>query len=160
METSVVHSSFKAGKNLKIGHFCVIEEDVEVGDDVTIGNYVLLKKGTKIGNKVFVDSYVKSSGDNIIGNNVTLRFNTTIARKVYIGNNVFIAPNVMTIYSTHKGEKGTGTFIRDDAFIGTAAVFAPNVTVGQGVVIGAMSYINKDCIEPGIYCGIPVKKIK
>lgn len=159
-ETNVIHPSFKQGKNLKIGHFCIIEEDVEVGDDVEIGNYVLLKKGTKIGDRTFVDSYVKSSGDNQIGSDVTLRFNATIARKVFVGNGVFIAPNVMTIYSTHTGEKGTGTHIKDRAFIGTAVVFGPNVIIGEDVVIGAMAYVHKDCLDKGIYAGIPAKKIK
>lgn len=155
-----IHPSFKHGKNFKIGDFCIIHEDVEVGDDVTIENYVLLKKGTKIGSRVFVDSYVRSSGDNDIGDDVTLRFGSTIARKIHIGNKVFIAPNVMTIFSKHTGEKSSGTWIGDGSFIGTAAVLNPNISIAAGTTIGAMSLVTKSIADPGIYCGVPAKKIK
>ena len=158
--TNVIHESFEHGKNFKIGDFCKIEGDVIVGDNVELQNYVLLKKGTRIGNNVYVDSYFRSSGGNKVGNNVTLRFGATIAREVTIGNDVFIAPNVMTIYSTHKGERVSGTTIGDGAFIGTAAVIGPGVHVGPKVVIGSMAYVGNDCLEEGVYVGIPAKKIK
>ena len=156
---SVIHSSFKHGKNFKMGYFNRIEKDVIIGNKVDIQNFVLLKKNTVIGDNVYVDSYFRSSGDNCIGNNVTLRFGSTIARKVYIGNNVFISPNVMSIYSKHTGEKSEGTYIEDEAFIGTAAVLGPNIRVGKNVTIGSMAYVSKDCLEEGIYVGIPAKKL-
>ena len=157
--TNIIHPSFKYGKDLKMGHFCVIEEDVVVGDDVDIQNYVLLKKGTRIGNNCYVDSYFRSSGDNLIGDNVTLRFGSTIARKVYIEDCVFIAPNVMTVYSLPNGSKSSGTYIKKGAFIGTAVVLAPNITIGAGVIIGTNSFVNKDCLEKGVYVGNPAKKL-
>lgn len=158
--TNVIHTSFKHGKNFKIGDFCKIEEGVVVGDNVELQNYVLLKKGTVIGDNCYVDSYFRSSGDNKIGNNVTLRFGATIAREVTIGDDVFIAPNVMTIYSTHEGDRISGTTIGDGAFIGTAAVVGPGIHVGPNVVIGSQAYVGKDCMEKGIYVGIPARKIK
>ena len=157
---NIIHESFRHGENFKIGNFCVIEEDVIVGDDVDIQNFVLLKKGTRIGNNVYVDSYFRSSGDNKIGNNVTLRFGSTIARKVYVGDNVFISPNVMTIYSKHTGEKSIGTYIDEGAFVGTAAVLGPNITIGKKAVIGSMAYVAKDCVDGGVYIGIPAKRVK
>ncbi len=156
---SVVHSSFKYDKGFKIGYFCVIESGCEVGSNVTLQNFVLFKKGTKIGSNVCVDSYVRSSGDNAIGNNVTLRFGSTIARKVFVNDGVFISPNVMTIYSKHTGEKSEGTYIGNDAFIGTAVVLGPNITIGKGVTIGAMAYVSKNCLEEGVYVGVPAKKV-
>lgn len=158
--TNIIHESFKHGKNFKIGNFCVIEKDVEVGDEINIQNYVLLKAGTKIGNNCYVDSYFRSSGDNKIGNNVTLRFGSTIARKVYVGDGVFISPNVMTVYSKHTGEKSSGTYIGSSAFIGTAAVIGPNVTIGSNVIIGSQAYVSKDCLEEGVYVGVPAKKLQ
>lgn len=155
-----VHHSFKHGKNFKIGYFCVIQKDVVVGDNVEIENFVLLKSGTRIGNDVFVDSYVRSSGNNNIGNNVTIRFGATIARKVFVGDNTFISPNVMTIYSTHKGEKSQGTYIGNNVFIGTNAVIGPNIKVSDNVVIGSMAYVANNCPKEGIYVGIPAKMLK
>lgn len=159
--SNVIHKSFKYGKNLKIGVFCVIEEDVIVGDNVEIQNYVLLRKGTRIGDNCYVDSYVRSSGDNEIGNNVTLRFGSTIARKVYIYDDVFISPNVMTVFSQPDGSKSAGTFIMDGSFIGTAAVVSSNITIAKNVVIGVNSFVNKNCLsEGGIYVGNPAKQIR
>ena len=155
-----IHESFKHGKNLKIGFFNVIEEDVIVGDNVDIQNFVLLKKGTRIGNDCYVDSYFRSSGDNEIANNVTLRFGSTIARKVYVGNNVFISPNVMTVYSLPDGSKSAGTVIGAKAFIGTAAVLAPNIVIVEGAIIGANSFVNKSILEKAVYAGNPAKKIR
>jgi UDP-2-acetamido-3-amino-2,3-dideoxy-glucuronate N-acetyltransferase len=157
---NIIAADFKHGANFKIGHHCIIHEACEVGDNVTIENFVLLKQGTKIGHNVFVDSYVKSSGDNSIGSNVTLRFNATIAREVRVEDDVFISPNVMTIFSTHEGQKRGGTVIGKGAFIGTSAVLGPHVNVGEGAVVGALSYVHADCEANCIYTGIPAEKKK
>lgn len=158
--TNVIHESFRHGKNFKIGHHCIIEEDVEVGDNVEIQHFVLLKTGTKIGDNVFIDSYVRSSGSNWIHNNVTLRYGTTIAKDVIVEEEAFVSPNVMTIYSKHTGEHGKGTIIGKKSFIGTGAVIGPGIIIGENVVIGALAYASKDCLENGIYVGVPAKLLK
>jgi len=160
LQSNIIHDSFKYGENLKLGNYCVIEEDVIVGDNVDIQNYVLLRKGTRIGNDCYVDSYFRSSGDNEIGNNVTLRFGSTIARKVFVRDNVFISPNVMTVYSLPDGSKSEGTVIGADAFIGTAAVLAPNITISKGSIVGANSFVNKSITQRGVYAGNPAKLIR
>ena len=174
-ENCIIKDIDNIGKNVTIGHNNVIEDGVVIGDGVSIGNnntimkgtiidndtkiehYVLLKNYTVVGKECYVDSYFRSSGDNKIGDNVTLRFGSTIARKVYVEDDVFISPNVMTVYSKHTGEQSKGTFIKKGAFIGTAAVIGANVTIGEGVVIAAQAYVSKNCIEKGIYIGVPAK---
>jgi len=158
--TSIIHESFISGEDCQIGDFCVIEEDVIVGDNVDIQNFVLLKKGTRIGNNCYVDSYFRSSGDNEIGDNVILRFGSTIARKVYVENDVFISPNVMTVFSLPDGSKSAATIIKKDAFIGTAVVLAPNITIAAGTIIGANSFVNKSIKEKGVYVGNPARLIR
>lgn len=161
------------GKNVKIGEYCIIADDVKIGDNVTIGNYVhiqdgccigdntkiehyvLLKTRTIIGSDCYVDSYFKSSGNNRIGDRCTLRFNSTVAREVTVGNDVFISPNVMTIFSDHKGEKHPGTEIGDGCHIGTNAVIGPCVKIVAGAVVGSMAFVKDDINECGIYVGIP-----
>jgi len=148
------------GDNFKIGHFCIIEDDVFIGDNVTIENYVLIKKGTIISNNCFIDSYVRSSGQNFIGENCTIRYGATIAKDVAVGDNVFISPNVMTIYSDPDGKHTKKTLINKGAFIGTAAVINSGITIVNNVIIGAMSYVNKDCDNiGGIYVGQPIKYV-
>ncbi len=141
-----------------MGAYSIVEEGCDVGDNTEIGNYVLLKRNTKIGTGVYIDSYVKSSGNNRIGNNVTLRYNATIARDVEIEDDVFISPNVMTIYVEHTGEMKGGIVIGKGAFIGTNVVIGAGLKIGPGVTIGAMALVARDCIDPGIYVGIPARK--
>lgn len=45
MNTSVISKTAQIGKNVQIGHFCIIEDDVTIGDNVIIGNYCIFKRG-------------------------------------------------------------------------------------------------------------------
>lgn len=47
----------------------------------------------------------------------------------------------------------------DNVVIGTGSTVLGPVTICDNVLIGAMSLINKDILESGVYAGIPVKKI-
>jgi galactoside O-acetyltransferase len=48
--------------------------------------------------------------------------------------------------------------IGNDVYIGARSVIMP-VKIGEGAVIGAGSFVNKDCEPYGIYVGSPAKKI-
>ena len=45
------------------------------------------------------------------------------------------------------------------SIIGAGSVILPNVKLGQGCSIGALSLVNIDCEEFSIYSGVPAKKI-
>lgn len=44
--------------------------------------------------------------------------------------------------------------------LGANTVVMPNVTISEGTVVGAMSFVNKNLDEWGVFVGIPCKKIK
>jgi len=48
--------------------------------------------------------------------------------------------------------------VGNDVYIGARCVIMP-VTIGEGAVIGAGSFVNKDCEPFGIYVGSPAKRI-
>lgn len=48
--------------------------------------------------------------------------------------------------------------VGNDVYIGARSVIMP-VTIGEGCVIGAGSFVNKDCEPWGIYVGSPARKI-
>lgn len=48
--------------------------------------------------------------------------------------------------------------VGNDVYIGARSVIMP-VKIGEGCVIGAGSFVNKDCEPWGIYVGSPAKKI-
>jgi len=139
----------------KIHPTSIIQDNCEIGEGTEIGPFCLIKSDTIIGKNCKIDGYVKSSGSNRIGNNVTLRYNATIARGVEIEDNVFIAPNVSTVY-----RKGSRIIIKEGVFVGTGTIIDAGVTIAQRVKIGALSFVNKDCLESGVYVGSPVRKIK
>lgn len=152
-----IHPAFKHGKNLKLGVFNHIHEGVEVGDDVTLRSYVELRTGTVIGDRCYIDSGVKSSGNCQIGNDVIIRFDSIIARNVVIEDGVFISPQVMFINIPFKEKEKKPTIIRKGVKIGTNATIADGVEIGEGVIIGAKAFVNRDCLEPGTYIGIPAR---
>ena len=155
MKMNLIAPDFKHGKNITIGRFVIIEDGCVVGDNVVIKDFVRLGRNTKIGNRCMVDSYVKSSGDNLIGDDCTFRYNATIARNLHIMDNVFIAPNVMIVYNKDKT-----TLIEKSVRIYTGTVVDGGVWIAYGCVIGAMSFVKHDCVEPGLYVGCPAKRIR
>lgn len=135
-----------------------------MGDDVTIRSYVELRNGTIIGDRCYIDSGVKSSGQCRIGNDVIIRYDAIIARNVIIEDCVFISPQVMFINIPFTEKEKKPTIIRKGAKIGTNATISDGVEVGEGVIIGAKAFVNKDCLKSGTYIGNParllVKKVK
>lgn len=178
MQTNLQSPKAKIGKNFKQGNFNIIEDDVEIGDNVTIGNYCHLKNGVKIasnsilmnnielrnntviGNNCYIDSGVKSSGNVVIGDNVTLRYDVILARGLYVGDGTYICPRVMTNNLSADKDPIGGAKIGENCFIGTNAVLHYGINIGKDVVIGAMSFVNKDVENNTVLIGIPARPIK
>ncbi|NLV17261.1 MAG: acyltransferase [Syntrophomonadaceae bacterium] len=95
--------------------------------------------------------------------------------KLTVGDRVSIGPGsvlLTAVYSHAEGLKmvdglGEGTtkalygqlVIENDVYIGANCTLMPDITIGEGAVIGAGSFINKDAEPWGIYAGSPAKKI-
>jgi acetyltransferase-like isoleucine patch superfamily enzyme len=87
---------------------------------------------------------------------------------IFIGDRVAIAPCVILITSSQpnfsrirkylKAEKGP-IHIENDAWIGAGSIIYPNVTIGQGAVVGAGAVVKRDVDPYTVVAGIPAKKI-
>jgi UDP-3-O-[3-hydroxymyristoyl] glucosamine N-acyltransferase len=175
---NIISQKSKIGKNVTIGYFNIIEEDVIIGDNVKIGSYCHLKSGvtigdntvlmnyielrsnTKIGKSCYVDSKVSSSGNVKVGDYVTLRYDTILARGVEVGEGTYICPRVMTNNLDSSQSQIGGAKIGKRCFVGTNAVLQHGIVIEDEVLIGSMTFVNKDCNQSGVYIGIPAKKIK
>jgi len=156
-----IHPSFKYGKNLKIGSFNVIMEDVIVGDNVEICHHVLLKSGTVIGDNCYVDSYVLTSGNCTIGNNVFLRYQTVIARNVIIEDDCFFTAGVKTIFLDHSAQQTAEPLhIKRGCYFGDNAVIMGGITIAENCIIGACAFVNKNTEKNGVYAGIPARRFR
>lgn len=125
-----------------------------------IGDFVYFGDNVKIGQNVFIDNYVHFSGNNVVCNNVTIRLRSTIGEYTTIGENTYIAPSVDILSFDIKSGKKKGVIIGKNCMIGCKAVIAPGILIADNVTIGACSFVNKNCLEPGLYVGVPAKKIK
>ena len=102
----------------------------------------------------------------IIGNGVGTRTGACISKSVIINDNAFIGPGIMTNHTKnvmHKRnlkEVQLITKIGYGAVIGSVSSLVAGLTIGDNVVIAAGSNVYKDILEPGIYGGNPVRKIK
>jgi len=157
---NIINDGVTLGDNVKIGNFCVIHDDVSIGAGTELKDYVELRSGTHIGSECYIDSRVSSSGNCKIGNKVTLRYDSIIARGVEIGDNSYICPRVMTNNLNTEKEQIGGAKFGKDCFVGTNAVIQHGLVIGNNVTIGSMSFVNKDCVDDGVYVGLPARKIR
>ena len=56
---------------------------------------------------------------------------------------------------THNADVNIGRHV----IIGTGSIILPGVTLEEGVAVGALSLMKKDCLAFGIYMGSPAKRI-
>ena len=116
--------------------------------------------------------FVCDYGYNIeIGENFYANHNLVIldANKVKFGDNVFIAPNCGFYTAGHpinadmrnEGlEYAKPIEIGNDVWIGGNVVVLPGVKIGNNVVIGAGSIVNKDIPSNSVAVGNPCRVIK
>lgn len=126
----------------------------------------MILEGTSVDGKSSVGDYT------YIGKNCLVT-RAKIGRYTSIGNNVSIGPGehnihrISTSTEIYKNEidvyddltKGDVT-IGHDVWIGTGATVRRGVIVGDGAVIGAHSFVNKDVPPYAVVAGIPAKLIK
>lgn len=133
------------GSNTRIDDFCVLsagEGGIEIGNYIHIAVYssligagkIILKDFSNISSKVCIyssnDDY---SGEYMTNPMVSCEFTNVTHGAVSIGKH---------------------------AIVGSGSIILPNVTLEDGVAIGALSLVNKSCESFYIYSGVPAKEIK
>ena len=133
------------GDNVRIDDFCVISAGaggIEIGNYIHIAVFCLLTGAGKITLDDFsgLSSRVSiySSSDDYSGNSMT---------------NPMVPKEYTNVYNA-------GISIGQHVIIGSGSILLPGVTLEQGVAIGALSLVSKNCKEFGIYSGVPSKRIK
>ena len=137
-------------------------ELVEIGNNVIVDDFVFiyLKNGIKIGNYVHIGVNSVITG----GGQVNLESFSGLSSgvKLFTSTEFFDGDNLTnpTIPSQFRKVKTGPIVISKHAVICANSIIMPNVTIGEGSVIGAHSLVTKS-VEPwGIYQGSPLKRIK
>jgi len=133
---------------------------VELDDNCRVGDFVFIfgGEGVKIGKYSDVQPHTTfwGGGLSIIGDRVSTGPGTVFLSATFSHDAGFQmvdgldAGAVKTI--------GGKLEIANDVYIGAKSVIMP-VNIGEGVVIGAGSFVNKDLDPWGIYVGSPARKI-
>ena len=121
----------------------------------------------QLGDDVFVGPFVEIQSDVSIGKNTKIQSHSFVCSKVTIGDDCFVGHGVMFINDTFsKGgparrnkELWKSTLIGKNVSIGSNATILP-VSICDNAVIGAGAVVTKNISTPGIYAGVPAKKIK
>lgn len=156
-QNNLIHSQAKVDDYVTMGSYNVIEKNCSIGYKVEIENHCALKERTIVGHLTRLENGTRTSGFCTIGSHCVVKQNCVIARQVTIGEGVFISPNVVFLYTDHKGLwGGRGTVVEDNVFIGASTTILSGVTIAKNIVIGAGSLVTKDLTEPGgVYIGSP-----
>lgn len=136
--------NIRIGNNVRIDDFCVLSAGI---GGINIGNYIHIAVFSSLigaGNITLADFCnissrvsIYSSNDDYSGAAMT---NPTL-------------PSIVT--NVHHADVKVGCHV----IIGSGSIVLQGVTLEEGVAIGALSLIKKDCQSFGIYAGVPAKKI-
>lgn len=147
-----IHRNARIGRNVQVGAFSTIEEDVVIGDGCIIGSNVNILNGTRMGSncRIFPGAVVgavpqdlKFDGEHStleIGNEVTIREYCTINRGTKANMKTRIEDNVLLMAYVH---------IAHDCVVGHHSILANNVnlaghiTVGHHVVLGGLVAVHQ-----------------
>ena len=131
----------KIGKNCFIAENAVIIGDVTIGDDCSIWYGVVLRGDVntiKIGNRVNIQ-------DNASVHTLYQLSVTVIGDDVSVGHNAVVH----------------GAKVGNDVLVGMGAVLMDNAEIADGSIIAAGAVVLSDQkLEPGVYAGVPAKKVK
>ncbi len=161
MQNNVIGVRVHFGDRVQLGFFNVICDDVVLGDGTIVGNFCELASGLVTGKRVVLQGRVRTSDDCVIEDDVVIKYGTILTKNVLVKAGAFIGPNVITLGADHHRKPGYGTVIGGGkTFIGAGTKIAANIKICDDVISGAMTFVNRDITEPGVYVGVPARKIR
>ncbi len=130
------------GSNVRIDDFCILSGDIQLGSYIHIGAYSALYGKFGIEMEDFTGLSPRcilfSATDDFSGQHL-------------------ISPMVPEQFTEVTGGV---ILIKRLSQIGAGSIIMPNTTIGEGVAVGAMSFVNSDLQEWNIYAGVPAQRIK
>lgn len=133
------------GNHVRIDDFCVLsagEGGIVLGDYIHVAVY-----SSMIGQgRITLEDFV----------NVSSRVAIYSSNDDYSGG-AMTNPMVPVEYTN---VQAAAVLVGRHAIVGSGSVVLPGVSIGEGVAIGALSLVNRDCLPFGIYVGAPAKLVK
>ena len=130
------------GNNVRIDDFCIISGSITLGSNIHIGAFCALY-GSK---GIIMEDFTGLSPRTIIFSAID-----------DFSGDYLISPMVPDRYTNVTG--GT-VIIKRYVQIGSGCIIFPNLIIGEGTAVGAMSLVNRNLAEWSIFGGIPAKYLK
>ncbi|MGZ8173667.1 MULTISPECIES: acyltransferase [Methylobacter] len=136
--------NIRFGNNVRIDDFCVLSAGM---GGIDIGNYV----------HIAVFSLLIGAGNISLADfcNISSRVSIYSSNDDYSGA-AMTNPTLPTVFTNvHHADVKVGCHV----IIGVGSIILPGVILEEGVAIGALSLVKKDCQSFGIYVGVPAKRV-
>jgi sugar O-acyltransferase (sialic acid O-acetyltransferase NeuD family) len=111
----------------------IVNEEVQLGEGTAIFDGAVVNSGSRIGGLCIVNT------------------SSTVEHDCRLGQNTHIAPGAVV---------SGGVIIGDDCMIGAGSVVLQEIKVCSGCLVGAGSVVTRDLLEPGVYAGVPARRIR
>jgi len=160
--------AFRQPGKISLGDDCVIDELVRVSvsgqenSRINLGKNVFVGRGSilnvrdglmEISDFTTISSYCRIA----TGSCMRIGQYVLIAAYCYIGGGNHKADNTNIPMALQAMEEQCGVTIGDDVWIGAHTTISDGVTIGNGSIIGSMSFVNKDIPEYSIAYGCPAR---
>lgn len=146
IEEEKIRESYR-NRGVNVASHAFISLDSNIGKYTYIGNYSVVGK-TTIGRYSSIGDFCTiGPGEHRIKNTATsyLLYKDKIGAEYYDGDD---------------GRKSGGVVIGNDVWVGCNVVVSRGVRIGDGAVIGANSFVNKDVPDYAVVAGSPARIIK
>jgi len=159
----LIKIGFKSlGSNVQLSRKASIynAKKIEIGNHVRIDDFCILSGTIKLGNNIHISAFCGLYGAGTISmedySGLSPRTTLFSASDDFSGD-FLIGPLLPEEYTNvKKAPINIGKYCQ----LGAGCIVLPNVTIGEGVSVGAISLVNKDLQAWKIYKGIPAKYYK
>jgi galactoside O-acetyltransferase len=136
--------------------------NIHLGSHVRIDDYCIISAGEGgifIGNYIHIACYSSLIG----GGRITLSDFANLSSRVsiYSSNDDYSGATMTNpmVPDHFKNVQHAPVHIGRHVIVGSGSVILPGTKLGDGSAVGALSLVNADCEEFGIYAGTPAKRI-
>ena len=151
---SVISKKAQIGKNVSIGPYCIIEDNVIIGDNTTIDSHTIIKEYTEVGENCNIFSHCviggvpqdkKYNGEKsklVIGNNNTIREFCTLNRGTEESGITKIGNNCLFMAYVHIAHD---CYLKNDIILANGVQLGGHVTIDNYGIVGGMTPVHQFC---------------
>ena len=151
---SIISKKAQIGKNVSIGPYCIIEDNVIIGDNTKIDSHTIIKEYTEIGKNCNIFSHCvigeipqdkKYDGEKshlIIGDNNTIREFCTLNRGTGESGLTKIGNNCLFMAYVHVAHD---CILRNDIILANGVQLGGHVTIDNYGIVGGMTPVHQFC---------------